>query len=234
MAHPSFSIRVQHHSSLLLCKAHHGEWVGPRAAVGGELDQDCWAALALGHVTLDPIEPMESAAIDLATHHRRLWQGWFYTSLADPQPLHRADQLIQSLDALFGSALVSTLPPMILAHLAQVPLGLMIQAHSHYYEEDGELLTEEETSVERLGWRWLSPQELGLERFAPAPGSPPMEAHQAEVENFKPVLPQAPIPWGVKPVTYGSRWRFRTGIGIYNSMQYLGGGWSLKKMQALA
>lgn len=103
---------------LILCKAHHAEFAGPGAAVGGMFDLDCVRTIAVGDVAL--IYPASHQERQQAYRQRQEWFNSIQQPLMELVPLHRAQKILHLFAQSFDGKTVANLPSEALAMLVGV------------------------------------------------------------------------------------------------------------------
>lgn len=103
--------------ALIICHTHHAEIVGNGAAVGGLLDIDCRQIVPIGNIALTF---MESHQEKIQAYAKR--QQWICATqkLIALAPVHRATQIIKSLESYCGREAIAPLSDEILAQLVGV------------------------------------------------------------------------------------------------------------------
>ncbi len=111
-------VNTRRRNGLILYKRYHAEFAGPGSAVGGDVDQDCQQALAIGNISL--LRP-ESADERLRGYLvRRQWLRLTKQITDNPVPLQRAQMLLNNLNHYFGFETMTQLPDEALALLVGV------------------------------------------------------------------------------------------------------------------
>ncbi|MBD2099389.1 hypothetical protein [Leptolyngbya sp. FACHB-261] len=109
------AVSPQRRSGVILCKQHHAEFAGPGAALGGFLDQGVNQVLLINDPQLIYLESRQERQ---AAYSRRIqWLHWLQKITNRQQPRLRAQQLIDSFEAFFGSVTVTEIPAEVLARL---------------------------------------------------------------------------------------------------------------------
>ncbi len=105
-------------SALILCKAFHAEFAGPGAAVSLAVEENYEAVLAIGSPSL--VEVVTPEARQVAYSRRIQWLRWLQKIAELPQPASRAEKLLSSFAAFFGSQIAVDIPNELMAMLVGV------------------------------------------------------------------------------------------------------------------
>ena len=95
-------------NGLILYKTYHAEFAGPGAIVGGQFDLDVARLLAVGNLSL--ITPNDSQARKQAYKMRRQWVKLTKQIIDNPQPIERAQVILNQFEHWFDLETVTELP----------------------------------------------------------------------------------------------------------------------------
>ena len=118
-------------SGLLLCKAHHAEFVGPGAAVGTFVEQECTAVIAIGSPEIVAVTTVEER--QKAYSRRIQWLRWLEKIAKHPEPTQRAEKLFSNFQEFFGNHALTRLPDDVLGLLIGVLPATIAAARAHYH-----------------------------------------------------------------------------------------------------
>ncbi len=113
-----FIINSRRRNGLILFKNYHAEFAGPGAAVGGEYDRDCQAALAIGNLSL--LTPDTHEESQKAYLIRRQWIRLIRQITENPIPQHRVQKILDQFEQYFPTEIVAKLPDEAFAFLVGV------------------------------------------------------------------------------------------------------------------
>ncbi len=123
------AVSPRRHSGVILCKAHHAEFAGPGAAVGGGLDRGVHQMLIVGE--LEWIELTSPRERQVAYQKRIQWLNWLQQITRQIEPEQRAQRLVTSFEMFFGRSLVAEIPVEVLARLVGTFPDTIDQARQH-------------------------------------------------------------------------------------------------------
>ena len=95
-------------NGLIIYKRYHAEFAGPGAIVGGQFDLGVVNLLAVGNVSL--ISPPDSQARKQAYKMRRQWVRLTTQIINNPEPLERAQVILNQFEHWFDTETVADLP----------------------------------------------------------------------------------------------------------------------------
>ncbi len=123
--HEPLIVNPRRRNGLILYKRYHAEFAGPGAAVGKPFDLDCEFVLPVGDLEL--IHPESDDARKRAYLIRRQWILLTRQITDNPDPLQRAQRIIEQFEGFFGADTVAQIPDEALALLVGVlPLTVRI------------------------------------------------------------------------------------------------------------
>ncbi len=111
-------VNPRRRGGLILYKRYHTEFAGPGAAVGGQFDLDCQEVLPVGHLSLIPPESADER--QRAYLIRRQWIRLTKEITDHPDPLERAQKILEQFEGFFNTDMVSQIPDEALALLVGV------------------------------------------------------------------------------------------------------------------
>lgn len=114
----SLIVNPRRRNGLILYKRYHAEFAGPGAAVGKPFDLDCQLVLPVGDLEL--ICPESDEARKRAYLIRRQWILLTKQITDNPDPIQRAQRVIEQFEGFFGAETVERLPDETLALLVGV------------------------------------------------------------------------------------------------------------------
>jgi hypothetical protein len=95
-------------NGLIIYKTYHAEFAGPGAIIGGQFDLDVSKLLAVGNLSL--VTPSNSQARNQAYKMRRQWVRLTKQIIDNPQPMERAQVILNQFEHWFDVATVADLP----------------------------------------------------------------------------------------------------------------------------
>lgn len=95
-------------NGLIIYQKYHAEFAGPGAIVGGQFDSGIINLLAVGNVSL--ISPKDSQARKQAYKMRRQWVRLTKQIIDNPEPLERAQVILNQFEHWFDTETVASLP----------------------------------------------------------------------------------------------------------------------------
>lgn len=95
-------------NGLIVYQKYHAEFAGPGAIVGGQFDSGVVKLLAVGNVSL--ISPKDSQARKQAYKMRRQWVRLTKQIIDNPEPLERAQVILNQFEHWFDTETVASLP----------------------------------------------------------------------------------------------------------------------------
>jgi hypothetical protein len=95
-------------NGLIIYKTYHAEFAGPGAIIGGQFDLDVSKLLAVGNLSL--VAPSNAQARKQAYKMRRQWVRLTKQIIDNPQPLERAQVILNQFEHWFDVATVADLP----------------------------------------------------------------------------------------------------------------------------
>lgn len=95
-------------NGLIIYQKYHAEFAGPGAIVGGQFDSGIVNLLAVGNVSL--ISPKDSQARKQAYKMRRQWVRLTKQIIDNPEPLERAQVILNQFEHWFDTETVASLP----------------------------------------------------------------------------------------------------------------------------
>ena len=95
-------------NGLIVYQKYHAEFAGPGAIVGGQFDLGVVNLLAVGNVSL--ISPKDSQARKQAYKMRRQWVRLTKQIIDNPEPLERAQVILNQFEHWFDTETVASLP----------------------------------------------------------------------------------------------------------------------------
>ena len=101
-------VSTKRRNGLIIYKSFHAEFAGPGAAVGSYFDVDCTEILPVGDLSLvcpDSQEDRQKAYLI-----RRQWIRLTQQLTDNPQPLQRAQMILNQFENYFGATIVAQLP----------------------------------------------------------------------------------------------------------------------------
>jgi hypothetical protein len=105
-------------SALILCKKFYAEFAGPGAAISLDVEENYEAILAIGSPNLVEVVTLEARQV--AYRRRIQWLRWLQKIAESPQPSSRAEKLLSSFAAFFGSQIAVDIPDELMAMLVGV------------------------------------------------------------------------------------------------------------------
>lgn len=105
-------------NGLIIYKKYHAEFAGPGAIVGGKFDLKVTNVLAVGNMSL--IVPQDSQAKRQAYKMRRQWVRLTKQIIDNPNPLERAQVILNQFEHWFDVETVANLPDQAFASLVGV------------------------------------------------------------------------------------------------------------------
>lgn len=106
------------HNGLILCKPFHAEFAGPGASIGGVFDLDCQQIIAIGNVSVHPLNSYADS--QKAYRIRRAWIRLLNNFTKINSPRKRAKKILTQFEAYFGKAAMAQIPDEALAKLVGV------------------------------------------------------------------------------------------------------------------
>ncbi|HBB32358.1 MAG TPA: hypothetical protein DDZ80_08680 [Cyanobacteria bacterium UBA8803] len=103
---------------LILYKRYHNEFAGPGAAVGEPFDSDCQRVLPVGNLEL--LHPESDKKRQEAYLIRRQWINLTQKIIDNPDPLQRAQKILEQFEGFFNTETVIQIPDEALALLVGV------------------------------------------------------------------------------------------------------------------
>lgn len=105
-------------NGVILVKPYHGEFAGPGAFIGGELDHNVCFCYPVGNLSwLPPASPQEQNKAYLI---RRQWTVLLKQIVDNPVSMERAQVILNQLEHWFDPSTVATLPDQALGVLVGV------------------------------------------------------------------------------------------------------------------
>lgn len=101
-------VNPKRRNGIILYKRYHAEFAGPGSAVGSSLDTDCQKILPVGN--LDLISPESADDRQRAYLIRRQWVRLTLQITENPEPIGRAQRIIEQFEGFFDSATIARLP----------------------------------------------------------------------------------------------------------------------------
>ncbi|MCP2730872.1 hypothetical protein [Limnofasciculus baicalensis] len=101
-------VNPKRRNGIILYKRYHAEFAGPGSAVGVSLDTDCQKILPVGN--LDLISPESADDRQRAYLIRRQWVRLTLQITENPEPIGRAQKIIEQFEGFFDSATIAKLP----------------------------------------------------------------------------------------------------------------------------
>jgi hypothetical protein len=101
-------VNPKRRNGIILYKRYHAEFAGPGSAVGASLDTDCQKILPVGN--LDLISPESADERQRAYLIRRQWVRLTLQITENPEPIGRAQRIIEQFEGFFDSATIARLP----------------------------------------------------------------------------------------------------------------------------
>lgn len=95
-------------NGLIIYQKYHAEFAGPGAIVGGQFDSGIVNLSAVGNVSL--ISPKDSQARKQAYKMRRQWVRLTKQIIDNPEPLERAQVILNQFEHWFDTETVASLP----------------------------------------------------------------------------------------------------------------------------
>lgn len=95
-------------NGLILYKRYHAEFAGPGSAVGGLFDFDCERVLPVGNLSL--VSPDSADERQRAYLIRRQWVRLTREITDKPQPLQRAQKILDQFEGFFDTETITKLP----------------------------------------------------------------------------------------------------------------------------
>lgn len=111
-------VNARRRNGLILYKHYYAEFAGPGSAVGGSFDRDCELALPVGNLSL--LHPESTDDRTRAYLIRRQWVRLTRQITENPDPLRRAQMILNQFEHYFDSKTVAQLPDEALALLVGV------------------------------------------------------------------------------------------------------------------
>ena len=111
-------VNARRRNGLILYKHYYAEFAGPGSAVGGPFDRDCELALPVGNLSL--LHPESTDDRTRAYLIRRQWVRLTRQITENPDPLRRAQMILNQFEHYFDSKTVMQLPDEALALLVGV------------------------------------------------------------------------------------------------------------------
>ncbi len=101
-------VSTRRRNGLIIYKSFHAEFAGPGAAVGSYFDVDCSEILPVGDLSL--VSPDCQEDRQKAYLIRRQWIRLTQQLTDNPQPLQRAQMILNQFENYFGASTVDQLP----------------------------------------------------------------------------------------------------------------------------
>ena len=95
-------------NGLIIYKKYHAEFAGPGAIVGGQFDLGVVNLLPVGNVSL--VSPQDSQARKQAYKMRRQWVRLTKQIIDNPEPMERAQVILNQFEHWFDLETVAKLP----------------------------------------------------------------------------------------------------------------------------
>jgi hypothetical protein len=95
-------------NGLIIYKTYHAEFAGPGAIIGGQFDLDVSKLLAVGNLSL--VTPSNAQARKQAYKMRRQWVRLTKQIIDNPEPMERAQVILNQFEHWFDVATVADLP----------------------------------------------------------------------------------------------------------------------------
>lgn len=111
-------VNARRRNGLILHKHYYAEFAGPGSAVGGPVDRDCQRVLPVGNLSL--LYPESTDDYTRAYLIRRQWVRLTRQITENPDPLRRAQMILNQFEHYFDSKTVAQLPDDALALLVGV------------------------------------------------------------------------------------------------------------------
>jgi hypothetical protein len=111
-------VNSRRRNGLILYKEFHAEFAGPGAAVGSEFDLDCQHVIPVGNISL--LEPETYDDCQRAFKIRRQWIKLTQQFTDQPQPLQRAQMILNQFEAYFDPKTIANIPDEAFARLVGV------------------------------------------------------------------------------------------------------------------
>jgi hypothetical protein len=111
-------VNSKRRNGLILYKKYHVEFAGPGAAIGGDFDQDCYAILPVGDLSL--INPQSSQEREGAYKQRRQWLKLVNKITSNPVPTERAVMILDLFENCFDSKILAEIPDHSLASMVGI------------------------------------------------------------------------------------------------------------------
>jgi hypothetical protein len=102
-----FLVNSRRRNGLILFKRYHAEFAGPGAAVGGDYDRDCLAALPIGNLSL--LTPETHEERQKAYLIRRQWIRLIKQITENSVPAQRVQKILDQFEQYFPPEMVSRL-----------------------------------------------------------------------------------------------------------------------------
>ena len=103
-----FIVNSRKRNGLILFKRYHAEFAGPGAAVGGDYDRDCFAALPIGILSL--LSPETNEERQKAYLIRRQWIRLIKQITENSVPKQRVHKILDQFEQYFTKDMVNQLP----------------------------------------------------------------------------------------------------------------------------
>ena len=113
-----FIVNSRKRNGLILFKRYHAEFAGPGAAVGGDYDRDCFAALPIGNLSL--LSPETNEERQKAYLIRRQWIRLIKQITENSVPKQRVHKILDQFEQYFTKDMVNQLPDEVFALLVGV------------------------------------------------------------------------------------------------------------------
>lgn len=113
-----FIVNSRKRNGLILFKRYHAEFAGPGAAVGGDYDRDCFAALPIGNLSL--LSPQTNEERQKAYLIRRQWIRLIKQITENSVPKQRVHKILDQFEQYFTKDMVNQLPDEVFALLVGV------------------------------------------------------------------------------------------------------------------
>ncbi len=113
-----FIVNSRRRNGLILFKRYHAEFAGPGAAVGGDYDRDCLAALPIGNLSL--LTPETNEERQKAYLIRRQWIRLIKQITENSIPKQRVHKILDQFEQYFTKDMVNRLPDQVFALLVGV------------------------------------------------------------------------------------------------------------------
>lgn len=101
-------VNPRRRNGLILYKRYHAEFAGPGSAVGGSFDLDCQQVLPVGNLSLLSTESVDER--QRAYLIRRQWVRLTRQITDNPEPLKRAQKILEQFEGFFDTETIAQLP----------------------------------------------------------------------------------------------------------------------------